>query len=69
MQAYEFSSVINNDGLIHIPEQYREKISSPVRIILLSEDISQNKNNRGKKFTAIKLKTKGFQFDRETANE
>ncbi|MDR0321054.1 MAG: hypothetical protein LBI28_06080 [Treponema sp.] len=67
MQAYEFSSIINNDGVVHIPKQYLEKISSPVKIILLSEDGVQN--NRKKKFSAIKLKTKGFQFNREEANE
>jgi hypothetical protein len=67
MQAYEFSSIINNDGIVHIPKQYLEKISSPVKIILLSEDVMQT--NRKKNFSAIRLKTKGFQFDREVANE
>jgi hypothetical protein len=67
MQAYEFSSIISNDGVVHIPKQYLEKISSPVKIILLSGDIIQN--NKRKEFSAIKLKTKGFQFDREAANE
>ena len=67
MQAYEFSSVVGNEGVIHIPKQYLEQISSPVKIILLtSEETLQNKN---KHFSAIKLKTKGFKFDRETANE
>jgi hypothetical protein len=67
MQTYEFSSIVNNDGVVHIPKQYLEKISSPVKIILLSEDTMQN--SRSKKFSAIKLKTKGFRFNREAANE
>ena len=67
MQAYEFSSIIGNEGVIHIPKQYLEQISSPVKIILLTnEKALQNKN---KHFSAIKLKTKGFKFDREAANE
>ena len=67
MQAYEFSSVIENEGVIHIPKQYLGKISSPVKIILLAnEDILHNSK---KNFSAIKLKTKGFKFDRDAANE
>jgi hypothetical protein len=67
MQAYEFSSVIENEGVIHIPKQYLEKVSSPVKIILLSNE--EGLKNGDKRFSAIKLKTKGFKFDREAANE
>jgi hypothetical protein len=42
-------------------------ISSPVKIILLANNEMQNK--KGKIFSAIKLKTKGFKFDRDVANE
>jgi hypothetical protein len=67
MQAYEFDSIVESEGIIHIPKQYLEKISSPVKIILLTkENILHNKN---KQFSAMKLKTKGFKFDRESANE
>jgi len=67
MQAYEFNSIVENEGVIHIPKQYLEKISSPVKIILLTnEDTLQNNSKR---FSAMKLKTKGFRFDRESANE
>jgi hypothetical protein len=67
MQAYEFSSVIENDGIIHIPPQYLQNISSPVKVILLANN--QPKNKTGKIFSAIKLKTKEFKFDRDVANE
>jgi hypothetical protein len=67
MQAYEFNSVVEEEGIIHIPEQYLVKISSPVKIIILAnEDTLQNNN---KHFSAMKIKTKGFKFDRELANE
>jgi hypothetical protein len=36
MQAYEFNSVVKNN-VIPIPEQYRNKISSPVTVILLTK--------------------------------
>jgi hypothetical protein len=67
MQAYEFSSVIEDDGIIHIPSQYLQDISSPVKVILLTNNETQNKAE--KIFSAIKLKTKGFKFDRDVANE
>jgi hypothetical protein len=67
MQAYEFSSVIENDGIIHIPSEYVQNISSPVKVILLADNQTQNKT--GKIFSAIKLKTKGLKFDRDIANE
>ena len=67
MQAYEFSSIIEGEGVIHIPKQYLGKISSPVKIILLADEKTQK--SESKKFSAIKLKTKGYKFDRDAANE
>jgi len=67
MQAYEFDSIVENEGVIHIPKQYLQKISSPVKIILLTNESALQ--NRNKHFSAMKLKTKGFKFDRESANE
>ena len=66
MQAYEFSTVVDG-GIIQIPEEYKGKISSPVKVIILSEGIKDN--SHGKKFSAIKLKTKNYKFNREEANE
>jgi hypothetical protein len=42
-------------------------ISSPVRIILLTDE--ETKQNRNKHFSAMKLKTEGFKFDRDLSNE
>jgi hypothetical protein len=67
MQAYEFNSIIEDNGIIHIPAQYLQNISSPVKVILLTNNGSQSKT--GKTFSAMKLKTKGFNFDRDIANE
>jgi hypothetical protein len=67
MQAYEFNSVVESEGVIHIPRQYLEKISSPVKIILLTNEDALHK--KSKNFSAMKLRTKGFKFDREFANE
>ena len=67
MQAYEFNSVVEKEGVIHIPKQYLVKISSPVKIILLANE--NTLQNNSKHFSAMKLKTKGFKFDRELANK
>jgi hypothetical protein len=67
MQAYEFNSIVENEGIIHIPKQYLVKISSPVKIILLTNGNALQ--NKSKHFSAMKLKTKGFKFDRALANE
>jgi hypothetical protein len=67
MKAYEFNSIVENEGVIRIPKQYLVKISSPVKIILLANENTLHKKN--KHFSAMKLRTKGFKFDRELANE
>jgi hypothetical protein len=70
MQAYEFNTVIH-EGMIRIPEQYQNKLlsPSPVRVILLSNTTKSNISSGHKKFSAMKLQTKGFIFNREEANE
>jgi hypothetical protein len=67
MQAYEFNSVVESEGIIHIPKQYLVNISSPVKIILLTND--DNLQKKPKRFSAMKLKTTDFKFNRELANE
>ena len=71
MQAYEFNTVIHN-GVIHIPEHLYNKQLSRVKVILLSESDSNSENVIApykKKFSAMKLKTAGFTFNREEAHE
>ena len=65
MQAYEFNSIVEG-GVIKIPEEYKEKISSPVKVIILSDGKSDT--TKRKIFSAIKLNTKNYKFDREEAN-
>ncbi|MDR2912088.1 MAG: hypothetical protein LBV38_02140 [Alistipes sp.] len=67
MQTYEFSSIVEKEGVIHIPQQFLKKISSPVKVILLADE--KNLKGRNKRFSAMALKTGGFRFNREEANE
>ena len=68
MQAYEFNTVVRN-GLIHIPEQLSDKQFSNVRVILLADSVKKVSEPRKNKFIAMRLKTKGFTFNREEIHE
>ena len=74
MEAYEFYATPEN-GAIKIPEQYRTKITSGVKVILLEE---KPLSHRGEKVTARRksdllltptMDTEGWRFSREEANE
>jgi hypothetical protein len=67
MQAYEFSTVVEDDGIIHIPEEYLGDISSTVKVVIFTKD--EEHQPQKKTFKAMKIHTKGFKFDREEANE
>ena len=74
MQAYEFYATPEN-GTIKIPEQYRKRITSGVKVILLEE---KSFGYSEKTATALRksdlllspsMDTKGWRFSREEANE
>ena len=70
MQTFEFK-VKPQNGMINLPPQFQQWDDKAVRIILLIEEINspvQTKKNRYA-FDAVSLKTKGFRFNREEANE
>ncbi|MCP4105112.1 MAG: hypothetical protein GY749_06190 [Desulfobacteraceae bacterium] len=69
MQAFEFMTKINN-GMIKVPEISGLKPEHEVKVILLvnltePEDCEKADQN----FQAVKIKTKGFRFNREEAHE
>jgi hypothetical protein len=68
MQAYEFNTIVRN-GIIHIPKQISDMQLSNVRVILLADSAKKISEPRKNKFTAMRLKTKGFTFNREEAHE
>ena len=65
MQAYEFQTVAHN-GIIEIPEEYKQKIISKIKVIVLTEDPVPNKKSLFPDFT---IDTTGYKFNREEANE
>jgi hypothetical protein len=75
-QAIQFETVIKS-GIIHIPEQYVNTIPVAVRVTLAP--VSESRVKMGVKskagalssddFSALKIDTKAWKFDREEANE
>jgi hypothetical protein len=68
MRAYEFSTVVR-DGIIHVPKQFSDKKLLNVRVILLTELTKNITKPHKNKFTAMRLKTKDFTFNREETHE
>jgi hypothetical protein len=76
MNAIAFQSVLH-DNVIRVPDQYRFDAEIPVlvTITVMAEDKPHiiPRRKRGKvtedNFTALRIDTKNFKFDREEANE
>jgi hypothetical protein len=68
MKAIEFTTTAK-DGIIEIPKKYHAELHDEFRVIILQEN-SSVKKLPGKKhvLSAVKIKTKGFKFNREEAN-
>ena len=67
MYAVEFRSDVEN-GTIRIPDRYRNKLPSTVKVIILSEEEETTPGTR-RSFSAVSVDTRGFRFDRDAANE
>ena len=68
MQTYEFNTVVHN-GLIHIPKQLIDKKISNARVVLMVDTVIKISEPVKKRFTAMRLKTKGLTFNREEIYE
>jgi hypothetical protein len=73
MQAYEFYTKPKN-GIIQIPENYKNLITEDVMVIILEKksapvvNLEANKQRKTDVLSPPVLKTKGWKFDREEAN-
>ncbi|MDR1704351.1 MAG: hypothetical protein LBS19_06660 [Clostridiales bacterium] len=74
MKTYEFYAKPVN-GIIEIPEDYREDIVDNVKVIIIGTETEQkdrqeaSKRRKTASLTPPTLKTKGWKFNREEANE
>ncbi len=70
MKALEFKAKTNK-GVIELPDSIQNIPQQDVRVILLFEEKDERKKRSSKKthFRATMIKTKGFKFNREKANE
>ena len=67
MQTVEFNAAIEN-GVIPIPQQYRDTLTDDVRVILIPKERILSKPEN-KKIYSIGINMTGYKFDREEANE
>jgi hypothetical protein len=65
LQTYTFESIIQN-GIIPVPEEYRNIAVGEVKITIQKEDHDPNENR--KTYNAIELDTRNFTFNREESN-
>jgi hypothetical protein len=76
MQAIQFESIVNGN-VITIPVRYRTKIRSGSKVKVLTtvsaDSVVKPKAKAGaltaNDFSALKIDTRNFKFDREEANE
>lgn len=74
MQTYEFYTT-PEDGIIRIPEQYRHKINSNIKVIILEETpwkfnrAEENAQHKSDLLLSPTMNTKNWKFNREAANE
>ena len=70
MQAYEFYATPEN-GIIKIPEQFRNRITSGVKVVLFEEKKfgGEEAGRRTDLLSPVSIDTRGWKFDREEANE
>ena len=66
MQAVEFNATVKN-GVIPIPNQYKNSVSDRVRVIVFPE-MYKGKLKK-KKIYSIGIDMTGYKFDREEVNE
>ena len=65
IQQYEFNTTIEK-GMINIPANILNNLSAQVRVVIQS---NKEYNFTKQNFTALKLQTQGFKFNRDEANE
>ena len=70
MKAIEFKARTEN-SVIKIPNDIKNKLQQEVRVILLFDEKEKREEKRSRKahFSATRIRTKGFRFDREEAHE
>ena len=74
MQAYEFYAKTEN-GVIKIPDEYKNRILPNVKVIILNEEPwkfdeeEARARRRTDLLSPISIDTRGWQFDKEEANE
>jgi hypothetical protein len=70
MQAIEFIAKAQK-GSIKVPKEYHEQLQGQFRVIILQEQeaiVPKKSTSKKRTLNAVKIKTKGFKFNRDEAN-
>lgn len=57
------------DGKIIVPSKYVSDLPNRFQVIIVAEKNESKTSKKKKEFKAFKVKSKGFKFDRDEANE
>jgi len=69
MRAFKYHAVAEEDGRVSVSGVPVKKGQRVEMILLLDEAETERESQGTIELNAIRLKTKGFRFDREPANE
>ncbi|MDQ4141160.1 MAG: hypothetical protein M3142_11630 [Bacteroidota bacterium] len=61
MEAIEFKTVIGSNGLVQIPDKYRDSYKGSVKIIILKEEETSSKEKVALQFDRVKAIIKEIQ--------
>jgi hypothetical protein len=68
MEAIKYKTIVQHDGIINLTGLPYKK-GQEVEMIILIESSGHSKKNENRNFSALTMKTSGFKFQRESANE
>jgi len=65
MEAIEFVTQTKRGKSIEIPEEYKKDVTGEIRVIILITKKKKLEKKTKREFKALKIKTKGFKFNRQ----
>ena len=61
MDAIEFNTTIETNGIIHIPEKYKDTYQGQVKVIILKEDDTSTKEKVESQYARLKATIREIQ--------
>ncbi|QMU30280.1 hypothetical protein [Adhaeribacter radiodurans] len=61
MKAIEFNTIIEADGVIELPDYYKNKCEGPAKVIILQEEVANPKDKVEQEYAKVKEIIKAIQ--------